>query len=336
MIQLRRRLLIILAAITVGITTGFAMGNVQTMAVLPRAAAPSPARQGALPQGPPAAEPQGAPPQGLPAAEPQRPPPPQAAERTGGLLPISAGEPGSHSDPNADIPTSPLPKVPPEERIRKVPILMYHELGDVGNGLYVRVAEFGAHLEHIAANGYHPVTLEDVYRHFAQGRPLPPKPVVITFDDGYRTFWDVAVPMLEAYKYPATVFVVTGLVGKPNYLTWEHVRALPGMGFEIGSHTETHPDLRRLSGARLAQEVTGARTVLERQTGELIRFFCYPSGRYDDETLEAVRAAGYVAAVTTRYGPATPDETPLLWSRIRVDRRDTLAGFARKLAEASQ
>jgi peptidoglycan/xylan/chitin deacetylase (PgdA/CDA1 family) len=233
-----------------------------------------------------------------------------------------------------DGPERPPAAVPPERRIRRVPILMYHELGDLENGLYVRVRDFEAQMRYLSESGFQPVTMKELYRHYTEGRPLPRNPVVITFDDGYRTFWNVAVPILEQYRFPATVFVITGLVGGPNYLTWEQLRQLPGMGFELGAHTVTHPDLRRLSGARLRQEIAGSRQALERETGQSVLFFCYPSGRYSAETVEAVRSAGFLAAVTIRQGPAAAEEDPLLWSRIRVDRKDSLTVFARKLADA--
>lgn len=225
---------------------------------------------------------------------------------------------------------------PAAERLSRVPVLMYHELGDVENGLYVRVADFAAQLAYLAEAGYQPISMDALYDHFVHGRPLPRKPVVITFDDGYRSFWEVAVPLLQQYEYPAIVFVITELVGNARYVTWDQLRALPAMGFEVGSHTATHPDLRLLGDARLQQEIAGSRELLARELGQEVRYFCYPVGLYNDNVVQAVRDAGYLAAVTTQYGPATPEQDHALWARVRIERRDTLTTFAKKLAEASE
>lgn len=230
---------------------------------------------------------------------------------------------------------APPPTIAPEDRIKQIPVLMYHEIGEVNNNNYVRRSEFEAQVKWLAENGYHAVTLAQVYAHINDFRPLPPKPVVITFDDGYATFRGTAVPILREQGYTATAFITTGLIGRPEHMTWAEVAELPGLGFEIGSHSVTHPDLRFLSGARLTRELVEARRELQERTGARVDFFCYPAGKFNDQTPEAIKAAGYLGAVTTEYGPVTLGQSPFLWSRIRIVRGETPGSFARKIRNAT-
>lgn len=266
---------------------------------------------------------------------------------TGALPPVAPAmaqaeeppAPPAAREPAAPEPAAPEPEpaptpVPPEQRLR-IPILMYHELGDGPNNLYVRLSEFRAQLAYLQEAGYHPVTFDQAHRHLAEGAPLPEKPVVITFDDGYASFYTRALPLLREHGYPATLFVVTGFFGRANYVTWDQVREMAAAGIEIGSHTITHRDLRSLGQATLQRELTGAREELARQLGHEVGLLAYPLGRHDDRVVQAALAAGYRAAVTTSYGAATHGQNPLLYSRVRIWRGQTLAGFARQLAEAS-
>lgn len=225
--------------------------------------------------------------------------------------------------------------MPARDRITAIPVLMYHEIGDVNNNNYIRASEFEAQVRWLAENGYHTVTLAEAYQHFHDFKPIASKPVVLTFDDGYATFYDIAVPALQKYGFRATAFIVTGLLGRGGYMTWDQVIDIANQGMEIGSHTLTHSDLRTISGERLAREITEPKRLLEERTKTPVRFFCYPSGKYSDETLDGVKKAGYLGAVTTEYGPITPEQSPTVWPRIRILRGETNASFAAKIRQAS-
>ncbi|HEY3365045.1 MAG TPA: polysaccharide deacetylase family protein [Symbiobacteriaceae bacterium] len=235
-------------------------------------------------------------------------------------------------------PVTPLgPPVPPraEHILAKVPVLMYHEIGDKPNNNYVDQVEFEAQMRWLADHGYHGVTLGEVYRHFHQAAPLPPRPVAITFDDGYSTFYTIVVPTLQQHHFRATNFVITGQVGKHEFMTWDEVEQLPKLGMEVGAHTVHHPDLRMISEERLHEEVFGSKAALEAHLGIPVQFFCYPSGQHNNAVLAMVQAAGFLAGVTTAYGPATPEQDPLIMDRIRVLRTDTVDAFGVKVARAS-
>jgi peptidoglycan/xylan/chitin deacetylase (PgdA/CDA1 family) len=196
--------------------------------------------------------------------------------------------------------------------------------------LFVPPHEFAQQMGWLAEHGYHAVTLLHVYEAW-QGRALlPPNPVVISFDDGYRTQFTNALPLLRALRWPGVLDLEVRDQTRPWGLSPARVRALVAAGWELDSHTITHPDLTTVDAVRLRREVAGSRTILQTEFHVPVDFFCYPSGRYDDAVVAAVRAAGYLGATTTRYGLASPDEVYAL-RRVRVDEKDDLARFSAKL-----
>jgi peptidoglycan/xylan/chitin deacetylase (PgdA/CDA1 family) len=223
----------------------------------------------------------------------------------------------------------------PSERAIPVPILMYHLVasppaGVPYPGLYVPKGEFAAEMQWLAQRGYRAVTLERVYDHWRDGRPLPPRPIVLSFDDGYRSVYLNALPALRRRRWPG----VLNLAVKNERHSWgllpRVIRVLLRSGWELDSHTIEHRDLTALGAADLKREVAGSRRLLRSQFRVPVNFFCYPSGRYDDAVIAAVQAAGYLGATSTRYGLARPSE---LWTlaRVRVSGGDGASGLAAKL-----
>lgn len=217
----------------------------------------------------------------------------------------------------------------------RVPILMYHVVAAPPAGapypaLYVPQREFASQMRWLAAHGYHAVTLDQVMAGWRGGRSLPPNPVVVTFDDGYRSIYRNAFPVLRALGWRAVLNLEIHNEGVSWGLSPVRVRALIRAGWEVDSHTFTHPDLTSSSAAQLSREVGGSRRDLQRRYGIPVNFFCYPAGRYDARVIAAVRAAGYMGALTTRYGLAGPDD-PYELARVRVNGGDGAAGLAAKL-----
>jgi peptidoglycan/xylan/chitin deacetylase (PgdA/CDA1 family) len=157
--------------------------------------------------------------------------------------------------------------------------------------------------------------------------------VAITFDDGYADAYEAAYPLLKKYGFKATFYIITGLVGKPRYLTWEQIAALAADGNAIGSHTITHPDLRVLNAQELRHQLVESKAEIEKRAGQQVRDFCYPAGFYNAAALAAVRDAGYATAVTTRYAWHLPAESPLELSRVRISGQMIVADFASALRE---
>jgi peptidoglycan/xylan/chitin deacetylase (PgdA/CDA1 family) len=219
---------------------------------------------------------------------------------------------------------------------RPVPVLMYHVVADPPASatfpdLYVSPAELRAQVRWLAAAGYEAVTLGRVFDAWHGRATLPRRPIVLSFDDGYRSHVTAALPILAAKGWPGVLNLDLSNLAPSWGISPRGVRRLIAAGWAIDAHSLTHADLASSSGAALAREVSGSRREIRRRFGVLPRFFCYPAGRYDTEAVDAVRAAGYEGATTTNPGLARPDATFTL-ARIRVDRGDGAAGLARKLA----
>jgi len=216
---------------------------------------------------------------------------------------------------------------------------MYHVIADPPAGapypqLYVGEPEFAAQMRWLARHGYHAVTQRAVWDHWHRGRALPARPIVISFDDGYREVADSALPIMKANEWPGVLNLTVKNLRVSGGLSQWRVRKLIDAGWELASHTQTHPDLTTLSGAALTAEVAGSRTILRSRFGVPVDFFCYPAGRYDARVIVAVRQAGYLGATTTLEGLARPNETYKL-QRIRVGRDQGVDGLAQALARAS-
>jgi peptidoglycan/xylan/chitin deacetylase (PgdA/CDA1 family) len=196
--------------------------------------------------------------------------------------------------------------------------------------LYVKPSDFRAQMRWLVAHGFHAVTLRRVYDYWLGAGSLPSHPIVISFDDGYRSQYAVALPLLRGLHWPA----VLNLAVRNTRTFWglppRLVRAMIAAGWEVDSHTITHVDLTALGATELRREVAGSRAILRQEFRVPVDFFCYPSGRYDETVIAAVKAAGYVGATTTRYGLADPPNLYTL-ARIRINGSDGVAGFAAKL-----
>ena len=232
------------------------------------------------------------------------------------------------------IEPAPQPPTPVPVRVARVPVLMYHVIGEPPPGaawpqLYVSVAEFARQVEWLAENGYQAVTLTDVWSHWRGGAPLPPRPVVFTFDDGHRSVRMSALPLLSRRGWPGVLNLKVGNL-EPGSFTDGDVRRLVAADWELSAHTFTHPDLRSLDDAALEHEVAGSRTEIARRFGKPVNFFCYPAGRYDARVIAAVRRAGFVGATTTVEGLAT-SARPFELKRIRISRGDGVRGLASAL-----
>lgn len=217
---------------------------------------------------------------------------------------------------------------------RPVPILMYHVIAAPPAGvafpeLFVRPADFARQMQWLAHQGYHAVTLRQVYEYWLTGSRLPSHAVVISFDDGYLSQATEAMPVLHNLHWPGVLNLKVNAVQKYNLPLWR-VRALIAAGWEIDAHTITHPDLTTVDDARLWQEIHGSRVALRKMLHVPVDFFCYPSGRYNAHVIDAVRRAGYLGATTTNYGLAQPAK-PYELSRVRINGSDGVVGFAHKL-----
>jgi peptidoglycan/xylan/chitin deacetylase (PgdA/CDA1 family) len=212
-----------------------------------------------------------------------------------------------------------------------VPILEYHVLGAPAADapypeLYVSRPDFHRQMDWLDQHGYQAVTLEAVESAWYDGGTLPPKPVVVSFDDGYRPQFTYALPELRKHGWPG----VLNLKAEGSDLYESNVRAMIGAGWELAAHTIDHSDLTMLNGAALQRETAGARQILRREYGVPVKDFCYPAGQFDATVIAAVEAAGYVTATTEIPGDASRD-APYELARFEILGSTGVAGMAADL-----
>ena len=228
------------------------------------------------------------------------------------------------------------PHHPPGRSI-DVPILMYHRIGGLpidptptSTKLTVQPGVFAAQMEWLARHGFHAITVRQLYAALERRAPLPSRPVLITFDDGYRDVLHNAAPVLRRIGMPAAAFIITDRVSgpDPSFLTWQELRDLERDGFTIGSHTVHHLPLPSLPSAQALAELKQSRATLQRHLGKPVDWFAYPDGAEDASVVQLVAKAGYRLAFTTQTGFAQYAREPLLLHRDEIARSDGLAGFA--------
>lgn len=205
-----------------------------------------------------------------------------------------------------------------------VPVLMYHVIHSPPPGakfpdLYVPPAEFTAQVRALKGAGYRGVTMDQVRSAWTKGTPLPAKPIVLSFDDGYRSQYAKARPTLQSVGWPGVLNLQLDLPPSQGGLTQTQVRGMIAAGWEVDAHTITHPDLTTVDATQLQREVAGSRKIIQQRYGVPVNWFCYPAGRYDETVEAAVKAAGYEGATTTLPGWATPEDDPFRLPRVRVN-----------------
>ena len=220
-----------------------------------------------------------------------------------------------------------------------VPVLMYHVIDDAPAGasypeLFVGPRTFDRQMEALERQGYVGVSLNQVYDAWFRDGELPGKPVVISFDDGYRGQYVYARPELRKLGWPGVLSAIAGRIGRPGAeLSNAMVERLIASGWELDSHTINHVDVSKARGAQLRDEVAGSRKMLQKRFHQPVNFFCYPSGHYDGKAVREVQDAGYLGATTTNTGLASKNEMYKL-KRIRVEGSDGVSGLERKLRNA--
>lgn len=203
-----------------------------------------------------------------------------------------------------------------------IPILMYHVIAKRPPGapypdLYVPKRAFAAQMRGLAARGFHVVTLQEAYDYW-HGAPLPSRPVVVSFDDGFRNHYTAAYPILARFGWSGTLNLAISHLHEGSYgLNRREVAAMIRGGWEVDSHTMTHADLPGLGPSQLWREVAGSRTYLRRTFAIPVNFLAYPYGAYSSSVIASAIRAGYAGATTTNAGLATP-ASPYTLPRIHV------------------
>lgn len=224
---------------------------------------------------------------------------------------------------------------------RPVPILMYHVTAAAPAGtpypdLWVSPQDFKGQMNWLADNRYTGITMKQLFDYWDDGYALPKKPVVISFDDGYSSDDTTARRVLAKHRWPGVLFLELNNVGsRSSGFSAANVHRLIAAGWEVDSHTITHPDLTTVGPAQLKFELTVSRKRIERKYGVPADFFCYPSGRYNATVIAAVKRAGYRGATTTLAGTGDRSQ-PFELKRVRIDGPDGVSGFAAKMRQTGR
>ncbi|MDY7040656.1 MAG: polysaccharide deacetylase family protein, partial [Chloroflexota bacterium] len=219
-----------------------------------------------------------------------------------------------------------------------IPIIMYHALLELDDDATPTQLEwttspqnFAAQMEYLAQAGYTTVDFEDLLAYLEQAQPLPPKPVLITFDDGHYTFRTQAWPALKALDFRVTLFVVADYAAYQGYLSWEQIAELAGEGVTIGSHSLNHAALTKVDADEVLRQVGDSKSQIEKHAGETVHLFSYPYGAYDDAVIAALIQTGYRAACTINPSFYQHRGDNYSLNRIHPTYNDTLDDFIARL-----
>jgi peptidoglycan/xylan/chitin deacetylase (PgdA/CDA1 family) len=194
------------------------------------------------------------------------------------------------------------------------PILGYHSIDDSGSSISIAPSQFEEQMGFLYKKEYKTITLRDYLDSIMMNQPTPRKSIVLTFDDGYKNNYDIAFPILRVFGFTATIFLVTGFMGKtdswekdkgiPDFplLSWNEVLEMKKYGIDFQPHSHSHPLLTDLTGDEIKAELINSKKEIESRLNKKAEVFCYPHGKYDDEVIKILKDLGFKAAVTTRFG----------------------------------
>lgn len=235
-----------------------------------------------------------------------------------------------------DVPRTYLPATLADgSRTIRVPSLMYHYVSwlpssdpnmPLRKDLTVSPTDFEGMLKYLRDNGYHTITTKDLWWSLDQTAALPPKPVMLTFDDGYADAYSVVLPLLKMYGMTGTFFVTVNLVDRPGYLSRDQVRALADAGMDVESHAMDHVSMMRPLNDQIYQ-MCRARDFLSLWTGTDVRHFAYPSGDYNDQSGTALERCGYLSAYKKAGGSIQSSNAMYLLQRARVHGQSGVAAM---------
>jgi peptidoglycan/xylan/chitin deacetylase (PgdA/CDA1 family) len=194
-----------------------------------------------------------------------------------------------------------------------VPVLSYHRFTrnkKSKNRMVVTQAAFEAQMRYLKNNGYTVIRLSQFYAFLDFKDQIPEKSVVITIDDGFRSSFDIAYPILKKFGYPATFFLYTGIVGSSNAMNWKQIQELKQNGFDIQSQTRTHRDMSKLLKgenfkayvSRLEKEITSAQKNIRDKTTVTPMFMAYPYGKWNHLVIALLKKHGFRGGLTVRRG----------------------------------
>ena len=216
-----------------------------------------------------------------------------------------------------------------EAQTTKIPILTYHSIDNSGSVISTSPETFRKQMQFLSDAGFNVVSLKTLGKSFLENVPLPPNTLILTFDDGFQNFYTTAFPVLNEYKFPATVFLITDYCGKFNdwsgnlptldlnkLMDWKEIKELSENNIEFAAHSRTHPDLTKLNIDKAAREIVESKLIVEERLGTEVTDFAYPYGKYN-QTVKQLAEKHFRTACSTRLGKVQTGDD--LFSLKRVD-----------------
>lgn len=218
--------------------------------------------------------------------------------------------------------------------VESVPVLMYHSISfEKNNDLRVPKEKFDAQMKYLKENGFHSITMAELYEAINNGKQVPPKPIVITFDDGYVDNYTDAYPILMKYEFKGTIFVITDIVGKGGYINASQIQEMHDNGIDLESHTVYHEELDLLPYDKQLNTLKRSKEYLETALNKKVISVAYPFGKYNSNTIKAAKEAGYMLAFTTQPGFSRRSNGMFTLARVRINASDTTSSFAAKIGK---
>ena len=251
----------------------------------------------------------------------------------------------------------------------KLPVIMFHHINDlsdipasdkIGIGLRVSPKAFDKQLNYLKENKYTTINMDDLYDYSQGSKALPNKPILLTFDDGYKDSFSKALPILKKYNMIGDFAIITKVLGQNDYMTWDDVKAMKESGNSISSHTQLHcslaypegnsrtifrpspivkeesecPDMNyaaQMNTAQITGELKKSKEILEKNLGNKVRAIIYPFGHWNKQTEEIAKATGYSFGFTViaQQNENLDLNKPFAISRYRANGQQTedLQGF---------
>lgn len=211
------------------------------------------------------------------------------------------------------------------ESYQTIPVLSYHKFSEShSDAMTVTRESFRSQMQLLKENGYHVVTMDELYDFLDFKADLPGKSVVITIDDGWRSLYEIGFPILQEYGFPATLFLSTSMItGSGKTLSWDQVRDMADAGIDMQCHTVDHRNLSTLQEGEpfleyytdLERELVRSTRTIEKETGRKVRYLAYPYGATNHLVIALLKKVGYRGALTVKRGPS-----PFFVSNYRVQR----------------
>lgn len=235
----------------------------------------------------------------------------------------------------------------------RVTALLYHRIGKAENEWEAKYCisseRFASHMQALRGRGMAPCSVDQFLAWLDGAATLSERDFLLTFDDGFLGVYEHAFPVLSALKWPATMFLVSALIGRndewtrpqnPSGRTYpllgrREIEEMAQGGFSFQSHTRTHADLTKLDRRAVAEELSGARKDLEDLLGRAVRSLAYPFGRFDDDVVEVARASGYDAGFSVQPGFNRRGVDRFRIRRLDVFGTDTASALLRKVRYGS-